>query len=68
MGKADLKYGDSMVLYNMLLQHDCTLILQDDKKQAEVREDEGMGKADLKYGDSMVLYNMLLQHDCTLIL
>ena len=41
-------------LYNMLLQHVCTLILQDDKKQAEVREDEGMGKADLKYGDSMV--------------
>ena len=27
---------------------------QDEKKQGETREDEGMGHADLKYGDSVV--------------
>ena len=34
------------------------MFIQDEKKQGEMREDEGMGHADLKYGDSIVF----LQH------
>ena len=34
------------------------MFVQDEKKQVEMREDEGMGHPDLKYGDTMVF----LQH------
>ena len=34
---------------------------KDDKKQAEVREDEGMGIADIKYGETMAF----IQHAST---
>ena len=37
------------------------VIPKDDKKQAEVREDEGMGIADVKYGETMVF----IQHAST---
>lgn len=30
------------------------LDLQDEKKQSETSEDEGMGKSDIKYGDTIV--------------
>ena len=44
------------MMWLILLWH-----FQDEKKQAEGREDEGMGKCDIKYGDSMVF----LQHSDT---